>query len=208
MMAEALVVGVALAAALLLRPWRQDVGALATPLLGSLVIVPWLWALPTLSRMPIQLQWSGACLVVLMLGWPLAIPLLCMIGLAAGWIAGWDVRQQLDAVTWLGVVPATLALGLGALIRRFIGPHMFVYIIGRAFLGSVLCLFVAGVMRQWLGHEVHGVDAQLSLVGRWLTAWGDAFVTGMVAAVFVAFRPKWLATWSDRLYLAPPSQDE
>jgi hypothetical protein len=26
--------------------------------------------------MPLQLQWSGACLVVLMLGWPLAIPVL------------------------------------------------------------------------------------------------------------------------------------
>jgi uncharacterized membrane protein len=34
-----------------------------------------------------------------------------------------------------------------------------------------------------------------------LMAWGDGFMTGMMAAIFVAFRPQWLATWSDRLYL-------
>jgi uncharacterized membrane protein len=35
-------------------------------------------------------------------------------------------------------------------------------------------------------------------------AWGDAFVTGMLTAIFVAFKPAWLATWSDRLYLRKP----
>ncbi len=32
-------------------------------------------------------------------------------------------------------------------------------------------------------------------------AWGDAFITGMVCAIFVAFKPQWLATWSDQMYL-------
>ena len=32
------------------------------------------------------------------------------------------------------------------------------------------------------------------------------FVTGMLAAIFVAFRPEWLATWSDQLYLKRPPQ--
>ncbi len=41
----------------------------------------------------------------------------------------------------------------------------------------------------------------LSLVARWLMAWGDAVVTGMLTAIFVAYRPQWLATWSDALYL-------
>ena len=49
-----------------------------------------------------------------------------------------------------------------------------------------------------------GVGSGLSLVAHWLMAWGDAIVTGMLAAVFVAFKPEWLATWSDRLYLRSP----
>ena len=35
-------------------------------------------------------------------------------------------------------------------------------------------------------------------------AWGDTFVTGTLCTMMVAFRPQWLATWSDRLYLKTP----
>lgn len=41
------------------------------------------------------------------------------------------------------------------------------------------------------------------LVGRWLAAWGDAWLCGIVAAIAVAFRPHWLATYTDKLYLPP-----
>jgi uncharacterized membrane protein len=37
-------------------------------------------------------------------------------------------------------------------------------------------------------------------------AWGDAFLTGMFGAIFVAFVPQWLATWSDTRYLQPPKK--
>ena len=39
------------------------------------------------------------------------------------------------------------------------------------------------------------------VVAQWLMAWGDAFLTGMLTAIFVAFKPEWLLTWSDRRYL-------
>ncbi|AMO21693.1 hypothetical protein GCM10027034_02010 [Ramlibacter solisilvae] len=201
-LAQAGLVALSLAIALWLRPWRlKNVQALATPLLGTLVVLPWLWALPALKVTPLPLQWSGACLVLLMLGWPLAVPVLCVTGALAGLIAGIGWQQQLDLVTWLGIVPATLALALGAAIRRVLGTHPFVYILGRGFLGSVLCLFLAGALRQWAGAELPSLATGLSLVGRWLMAWGDGFVTGMLCAIFVAFRPWWLATWSDELYL-------
>ena len=213
-----------LALALLLRPWRmlgaqrplahESHGApcaLWTPLLACLVFLPWLWALPTLTRMPLQLQWSGACLVLLMLGWPLAVPVLLAVGLIAGLVSpglGWD--EALGLAVWQGVVPATLALLLGWLMRRlittraFTGARIFVYVLGRGFLGTALCIFLAGTLSQSAGHMLPGVGEQLSLVARWLMAWGDAVITGMLCAVFVAFKPEWLATWSDDLYLPKP----
>ena len=215
---EALLTLVALASALAARPWlmlasRKPLAheaqgapaALWTPLLATLVLLPWMWALPTLHAMPLQLQWSGACMVVLMLGWPLAIPALIGVGVIACLLSpamGWP--EALGAIAWQGVVPATLALLVGALIRRFLGAHLFVYVLGRAFLGTVLCLFASGALSQWSGHQLPGVGDELSLVARWLMAWGDAFVTGMLTAIFVAFQPQWLATWSDPLYLGHP----
>lgn len=193
---------IALALSLWLRPWRLLAGGrLLSPLLATLVVLPWLWALPAMHAMPLQLRWSGACLVVLMLGWPLAVPALAAVGAIAMALAGMDWTQAVDIIVWQGLVPATLALALGAGIRRWIGAHLFVYVLGRAFLGTVACVFAAGVLAQWSGHALPDVDSDLSLVARWLMAWGDGFVTGLVAAVFVAYRPEWLVTWSDRLYL-------
>lgn len=214
---EACLIAVALAISLWLRPWRMlsrqalekdgpsEPSPLVTPLLATLVVLPWLWALPTLHRMPLQLQWSGACLVVLMLGWPLAIPALVAVGgIAAVLSPSLDWADAVGTIAWQGVAPASLALALGAVIRRLIGTQPFVYVLGRAFLGTAVCLFLANVLGQWSGHSLPGVEGDLSLVARWLMAWGDAFVTGMLTAIFVAFKPEWLATWSDRLYLRKP----
>ena len=214
---EVCLIAVALAMSLWLRPWRMlsrqalekdgpsEPSPLVTPLLATLVVLPWLWALPTLHRMPLQLQWSGACLVVLMLGWPLAIPALVAVGgIAAVLSPSLDWADAVGTIAWQGVAPASLALALGAVIRRLIGTQPFVYVLGRAFLGTAVCLFLANVLGQWSGHSLPGVEGDLSLVARWLMAWGDAFVTGMLTAIFVAFKPEWLATWSDRLYLRKP----
>ena len=214
---EACLIAVALAISLWLRPWRMlsrqalekdgpsEPSPLVTPLLATLVVLPWLWALPTLHRMPLQLQWSGACLVMLMLGWPLAIPALVAVGgIAAVLSPSLDWADAVGTIAWQGVVPASLALALGAVIRHLIGTQPFVYVLGRAFLGTAVCLFLANVLGQWSGHSLPGVEGDLSLVARWLMAWGDAFVTGMLTAIFVAFKPEWLATWSDRLYLRKP----
>lgn len=198
-----------------MQPWRllanrkalvtQDQGdhaPLWTPLLATLVILPWLWALPTLHQMPLQLQWSGACLVMLCLGWPLAVPVLCAVGvIACALSAGLDAPAALRLTVWHGIVPASLAMLWGALLRRWLGTRVFVYIFGRGFIGTVLSLFAAGLMSAALGHSLPGVNEELSTIARWLMAWGDAVVTGMLCAVFVAYRPQWLATWSDDLYL-------
>ncbi len=201
-----LLVFTALAIALSFKPWRLLANtALISPLLAALVITPWLWALPWLHRMPIQLQLSGACLIGLVLGWPLAVPVLCIVALTTGLIAPVPWKQQIDMALWLGIVPATLSFLLGMALRRWVWKNLFVYILGRAFLGTAICLFVSGALAQWSGQILTvTVEPDLAMVARWLLAWGDAVVTGMMVAVFVAFRPQWLATWSDSLYVPPP----
>jgi len=202
MLLEPLLILLLLVPALLLRPWRMlGNPQLLTPLLATLAILPVLWSLPLRHAMPLQLQWSGACLVLLCLGWPLAMLTLSAVA-AITWLIAPVAAERIPALLlWQGLVPATLALGIGALLRRFVPHHPFVYVLGRAFFGTVLSLFAASLLSHWAGHTLPGVSTELAWVARWLMAWGDAFVTGMLAAIFVAFRPQWLATWSDPLYL-------
>lgn len=193
------------AVVLSLRPWRMLQGALLTPALAALALLPWLWLLPQKMPQGLQVQLSGACLLVLMLGWPLAVLVLGGVAAVVWGLGQAPAEAALHQWVWIGLVPATLALGIGAALRRWLPANPFVYTLGRAFLGTAVAVFVSGLLLEGL-QQLAGLPVRdLSLVARWLMAWGDAFLTGMFGAIFVAFAPQWLATWSDARYLKPPA---
>ena len=197
----------ALAVALVLRPWRA-VGPEGPPWpwLAWAALMPAFWAADRFVATPVVQPLSGACLLVLLMGWPLAMLALVPVALLTAFVGGLDAPQALHRAVWLGVVPGTLALALGLALRRWLPHHLFVYILGRGFFAAALATAGAGALSSWL-HGVQGVSAGLSegdlMLGRWLAAWGDAWLCGMITAIFVAFRPQWLATYADRIYLPP-----
>jgi len=194
----------AIAVALALRPWRAlPAGGPPWPWLAWLITLPLFWGADHHIAMPVVQPLSGACLLVLMMGWPLAVLALLPVALATAWWAGLDVAEALHRLAWLGVVPATLALAFGAALRRWVAHHLFVYILGRGFIGAVLCTALAGIAGSWLHGLPGGLVEGDVMLGRWLAAWADAWLCGLFAAIFVAFRPQWLATYADRLYLPP-----
>ncbi|HNK19232.1 MAG TPA: energy-coupling factor ABC transporter permease [Piscinibacter sp.] len=193
---------VALAVALALRPWRALRGAqLWHPLFASLVLMPWLWAAQRFMPGGVAVQLSGACLMVLMLGWPLAVLSLVPIAALGAWLGGIAWPQALDHLAWNGIVTATLALAIGLATRRWLPRHPFVFILGRGFLVTALATVLSGALSALVSPLPPGSELGSILLGHWLMAWGEAFATGMLVAIFVAFKPEWLATWSDARYL-------
>lgn len=201
---DLLLAGAAGGLALALRPWR-GVGAAGPPWpwLAWALVMPLFWVADRLVHVPLAQPLSGVCLLVLLAGWPLAMLALLPVAALAAFAAGLDTTTALHRAVWLGVVPGTLALGFGLALRRWLPHHLFVYILGRGFFGTALCTAAAGALSSWL----HGVPDSLGaadvVLGRWLAAWADAWLCGMMVAIFVAFRPHWLATYTDRLYLPP-----
>ncbi len=189
----------ALAVALALRPWRAAVPP--WPALAWWAMLPLLWNTDRLSAQPVLQPIAGSCLLMLMLGWPLAIPMLATVA-AVVWLLGdAGAADALHRGVWLGLVPVTLAMGLGAALRRWMPHHLFIYILGRGFFATAISMASAGALSVWLHGVPHGLEAADVLLARLLTAFGDAFITGMLVAIFVAFRPHWLATYADRIYL-------
>jgi len=62
-----------------------------------------------------------------------------------------------------------------------------------------LCALAAAVARQGFAAE----DGEMQIVAAFLLSLGETTWTCAVAATLVAWRPLWLATWSDALYLGP-----
>ena len=199
---ELLLVAAAIVPALTMAPWRTlRASGLQNPWLACLVLLPWLWAAQRALPGGVVLQMSGACLLVLMFGWPLAVLSLLPIAVAGAWIGGAGLAHAVGALAWNGVLPASLALALGLATRRWLPHHLFVFILGRGFIVSALAIAAAGALSVWWQPLPPGTELEGLLLGHWLMAWGEAFVTGMFTAIFVAFKPEWLASWSDRRYL-------
>lgn len=191
----------AVAIAIATRPWR------ALPPQGppwvwivAWALLPWLWSADHLARSALLQPLSGASLLVLLAGWPLSV--LALVAAAVACVASGllPTDMALHRLLWFGLVPATLALAIGSLARRWLPHHLFVYIFARGFFGTLLAASAAGALSLWQSDNA-GLGAGDLLLARWLMAWGEAIVTGMLVAIFVAFRPQWLATYSDALYL-------
>ncbi|PXW99248.1 putative membrane protein [Sphaerotilus hippei] len=193
-------------AALSCRPWRA-VGWSGPPWPWLLwcALLPWAWSSDRLVASAVLQPLSGASLLVLMAGWPLAMLCLVPVTLMMIGVAHVDAAEALHRMVWLGVLPGTLAMVLGAGVRRWLPHHLFVYILGRGFFATLLATACSGWLAWWWGDRSPLLDPAEQMIGRWLAAWGDAVLSGMLASIFVAFRPQWLATYSDQLYL-PPSR--
>lgn len=196
------IVVVALAVAIALRPWAALRGSqLWHPLFACIVLLPWVWAAQRFMPGGVAVQLSGACLMVLMLGWPLAVLSLVPIAALGAWLGGIGWESALDHLAWNGIVTATFALGIGLATRRWLPKHPFVFILGRGFIATALAVVIAGALAAQAAPPPAGTELGSLLLGHWLMAWGEAFATGMLVAIFVAFKPEWLATWSDARYL-------
>ena len=196
----------ATAAALAVRPWRVlAAGGLPWPWLAWWALLPLFWGADRFSAAPLAPALPGSVLLMLLAGWPLAVLALLPVAALTGLFADLGVAESLHRFVWLGAVPASVALVLGAAIRRWLPNHLFVYILGRGFFATALANAVAGLASVALlvaqGRVPVGSEVSDLMLARGLVAWGDAFLAGMLVAIFVAFRPHWLATYADHIYL-------
>ncbi len=220
--------------ALAFKPWsvlRHK--PLQNVFLATLVILPWLWWTKKLLPSGMPLHLSGACLMVLTLGWPMAVLMALPVALGAALIdiygpqhltraalatplpptPDWSAAPALLAerwvdlgaqMLWMGLVPATMALAMGLALRRWAPKHLFVYILGRGFIITALAITLTGALGLWAGRVPPTTDPGDWMLGHWLLGWGEAISTGMLTSIFVAFKPHWLLTYSDERYLPRP----
>ncbi len=198
----------ALGSALLFKPWLPLRHApLQNPWLGALVLMPVLWGTERLLPSGLALHVSSACLMTLMFGWPLAMWTLLPVALLGSMVGRHDLPELgsvASHLVWFGIVPGTLSLGVGLAVRRWLPKHLFVFILGRAFMGTALAVTLTGYLAYLAQRKPDTLSLEDWMLGYWLLGWGEAFSTGMLVAIFVAFKPHWLLTYSDARYLPGP----
>ena len=197
------------------RPWRllrQE--SLQHAWLGGLVFLTLLWSARATVGGGVVVQLMGATLAVTMFGLPLAmltlaiVNLVSLLGLAYLLGQGWqDIAWTSLAPRyfWMAVVPGLVTAALQAFMRRRLPRHPFIFILGHGYFAALLAAIVAGGLRAvWQFHMTQsptGLTIGDSLTGAVIIAFGEAFLTGMLVAIFVVYRPQWVLTFRDEDYL-------
>lgn len=173
--------------------------------LGLVVMLALLWGLPARLANGMDLHLAGASLAALMFGARLGVSALAIVMAVTALtsrLAGADIA--LHGLSFV-LVPALLSIGFLRLVERHLPRHVFIYIFLGAFAGTLIAnacgtLVFVSLSALQEGPGRHHLPADF-LAYRLLLAWGEAMLTGMLAASFLAFRPQWLMSFEDARYL-------
>ncbi|RDK11163.1 hypothetical protein [Cupriavidus lacunae] len=201
--------------ALTRRPWQLlRRNALQNAWLGAMVLVALLWTVRATLAGGLVIQLLGATLMVTLFGLPLAllslfvVDVLSLLGLeylaGHGW-AQFDWASLWARYVWLALLPALISAALQAVMRRLLPRHPFVFILGHGYFTAGLAALGAGAAQAgWRHLMVPGSPLSVAdtLVAAIILAFGEAFLTGMLVAIFVVYRPQWVITFRDEEYLS------
>jgi uncharacterized membrane protein len=201
------VAAVALVLAAIAAPWRawlEDRERQWVWLL-SLGLLVGLWSMKAGFTPGLSVRFLLVSALTLMHGWPLAViggalvlTVLCIVGQAHWASFGADLLC-------MTIVPALATAKLHELVHARLPHNYFVYFFVTVFVGSALAYNLAGLARVALLAASGSLDA--AHVGPEYFAvlpfmsFGEAFVNGMVVAMAVVYRPQWVMSFDDRLYL-------
>lgn len=196
----------ALLLALRLAPWRK----LRNPeqfnlLLGSCVALILLWHVRAQAEPQIAFHLLGVTALTLMYGWSFAL-MVAGTALAAVVLNGkgsWEMFPINALLT--GLLPITLTQISLVVVRSRLPKNFFIFVLGNGFVTAGL----VGALSGWVAMELlaaNGVFTAEQLAASYLPFFPmmffpEAFLNGWIVTVLVCFRPQWVYSFSDELYL-------
>lgn len=173
--------------------------------LGACVGLMLVWSIKTGVRPGLSFHLLGATLLTLMFGPHLALVGLAVVllGITLAGMSGWGSFGI--NLLLMGALPVLASHALFRFAERRLPNHLFVYIFVPAFAGAALAIVTSGLAASLL--LVLGDAYSISYLADnylpyyILMGWAEAMLTGMAVTLMTAFRPDWLATFSDARYL-------
>ncbi len=176
--------------------------------LASLGLLVGIWSMKAGITPGLSLRFLMVSALTLMHGWQLAVigGAMALAVLSAAGVAAWPAFGA-DLICVV-VVPALFTAWLHERVHDRLPHNYFIYFFVTVFVGSALAYNLAGLARVGILAASGSLDA--AHVGPEyfavlpLMSFGEAFVNGMIMAMTVVYRPQWVMSFDDRLYLRRP----
>ena len=186
------------------RVWLDDRERQWVWLLGLAVLLG-VWSMKAGITPGLSLRFLLVTALTLMHGWQLAVigAALVLVVLSITGQAAWSSFGV--NLLCMAVVPAMFTAWFHEFVHSRLPHNYFIYFFVTVFLGSALAYNLAGLARLALlaasgTAEAAHVGPEYFAVLPFMS-FGEAFVNGMVMAMAVVYRPRWVMSFDDRLYL-------
>ncbi len=195
--------------------WQQIIDRRRAVAVALLILALW-WSLRAQigagQMLGISYHLLGVALVTLMLGPAATLWLGSLMMLAATVLFnGFHHLPVVGIIVWCSVAPPVLVSWLLLrLCQRHLPPQLFVYIFINGFLAAAAGIMLTGLIitasLAWAGaFPAHTLWQQVLPVFLFI-AWGEAFLTGLLCAIFITMAPQLMTSFSDERYLKPQNR--
>jgi len=185
-------------------PWKrwQEPGVFSA-WCASLIVLTLVWRMRVHVQADLHLHLLGVAMLALMFGRALAC-----FGAALAVIAYTGEYDGLwfnlgTNIVLLALFPCFLSDLILRKTQQYLPQHMFVYLFGNGFFGAFFVnaatgLFAITAHRLFLPANPISSDTYAYML---LLAWGEAFLVGFLITIFAVYKPAWVFTFDDKIYL-------
>ncbi|MES9963180.1 MAG: energy-coupling factor ABC transporter permease [Candidatus Sedimenticola sp. 20ELBAFRAG] len=198
--------GLALFNALRMAPWRRLLEKEQWHVfLGACVAMIVLWSMAAPVNDGLSFHLLGVTAITLMFGWSFGViaSSIALLGVTINGSSGWEAYALNGLV--LGVLPVTITQVVLVLVRSLLPKNFFIYVLVNGFLTAGLAMLACGYVATGLlvlSGEYAMVQLEESFLPFFpLMAMPEAFLNGWIMTVLVVYRPNWVYSFSDELYI-------
>jgi uncharacterized membrane protein len=171
----------------------------------SLAMLVGVWSMKAGITPGLSVRFLLVTSLTLMHGWQLAVIGAALVLGVLSFTGQADWGAYGANLLCMPIVPALTAAWLHELVHARLPHNYFIYFFVTVFLGSAIAYNLAGLVRIALLSmsgslaAAHAGPEYFAILP--FMSFGEAFVNGMVMAMAVVYRPKWVMSFDDRLYL-------
>lgn len=148
-----------------------------------------------------ELHLLGTTVMTLMFGWEFALLGGCVALSLDALRQHWPLASA-GLMAWtLVAVPVGTSYLFARLVERVFPRHFFVYVYVTAYAGGALAMLLHGLAMILLTVPITHFDGTTRFLPYVLMSFGEAFVSGGLMTLLVAYRPEWVVSFEDRLYV-------
>jgi uncharacterized membrane protein len=206
--AASAVAGSVLAWAVAQAPWRVWLADRERQWvwLGSLSLLLVVWSMKAGINPGLSVRFLLMTAMTLLHGWHLAVTAGALVLAVMSYLglAEWSLFGP--NLLCMAIVPALFTAWFHERVHALLPPNYFVYFFVTTFLGSALAFNLAGLVR--VGLQALSGTLDLAHVGGEyfailpLMSFGEAVVNGTLIGMAVVYRPRWVMSFDDKVYLA------